>query len=71
MGMVFGVALLELVTFGLRSSGAKLDFFQNPEVDFQVAITAIILLVVVGALAGLVPALKAARIMPIEAMRAD
>jgi len=71
VGMVLGVGLLELVAFGLRSSGAKLDFFQNPEVDFQVAITAIILLVVVGALAGLVPALKAARIMPIEAMRAD
>ncbi len=70
-GMVLGVALIELVSFGLRSSGAKLDFFQNPEVDFQIAITAIILLVVVGALAGLVPALKAARIMPIEAMRAD
>ncbi|RYY77268.1 MAG: ABC transporter permease [Gammaproteobacteria bacterium] len=70
-GMVLGVGLLELVAFGLRKSGAKLDFFQNPEVDFQVAITAIILLVVVGALAGLVPALKAARIMPIEAMRAD
>lgn len=71
VGMVLGVGLLELVAFGLRKSGAKLDFFQNPEVDFQVAITAIILLVVVGALAGLVPALKAARIMPIEAMRAD
>ncbi len=70
-GMVLGVALIELISFGLRSSGAKLDFFQNPEVDFQIAITAIILLVVVGALAGLVPALKAARIMPIEAMRAD
>jgi putative ABC transport system permease protein len=70
-GMVLGVALLELVSFGLRSSGAKLSFFQNPEVNFQVALTAIILLVVVGALAGLVPALKAARIMPIEAMRAD
>jgi putative ABC transport system permease protein len=70
-GMVLGVALLELIAFGLRESGAKLEFFQNPEVDFQVAITAIILLVVVGALAGLMPALKAARIMPIEAMRAD
>lgn len=70
-GLVLGVGLLELVSFGLRSAGANLPFFQNPEVDFQVAITAIVLLVVIGALAGLVPALKAARIMPIEAMRAE
>lgn len=70
-GLVLGVGLLELVSFGLRSVGANLPFFQNPEVNFHVAITAIILLVIVGALAGLVPALKAARIMPIEAMRAD
>ena len=70
-GLALGVGLLELVAFGLRSAGANLPFFQNPEVNFQVAITSIILLVVVGALAGLVPALKAARIAPIEAMRAD
>ncbi len=70
-GLVLGVGLLELIAFGLRSAGADLPFFQNPEVNFQVAITAIVLLVVIGALAGLVPALKAARIMPIEAMRAD
>lgn len=70
-GLVLGVGLLELISLGLRSAGADLPFFQNPEVNFQVAITAIILLVVVGALAGLIPALKAARIMPIEAMRAD
>lgn len=70
-GLALGVGLLELVSFGLRSAGANLPFFQNPEVNFQVAITSIILLVLVGALAGLVPALKAARIMPIEAMRAD
>lgn len=70
-GLALGVGLLELVSFALNSAGAKLPFFQNPEVNFQVAITAIILLVVAGALAGLMPALKAARIMPIEAMRAD
>lgn len=70
-GLVLGVGLLELVSFALRSAGANLPFFQNPEVNFQVAITAIVLLVIVGALAGLVPALKAARIMPIEAMRAE
>jgi putative ABC transport system permease protein len=70
-GMVLGVGLWELVSFALRTFEVKFDFFKNPEVDFQVAITSIILLVIVGALAGLVPALKAARIMPIEAMRAD
>lgn len=71
LGLILGVGLLELISFGLNSAGAKLPFFQNPEVDFKVAITAIILLVGVGALAGLMPALRAAKIMPIEAMRAD
>lgn len=70
-GLVMGVGLIELISFALNSVGAQLPFFKNPEVNFQVAITAMILLIVVGALAGLVPALRAAKIMPIEAMRAD
>ncbi len=70
LGLVFGVGLLELVAFGLRSSGAKLPYFLNPSVDFQVAVTAILLLVGVGILAGLMPALRAAKITPTEAMRA-
>ena len=70
-GMVMGVGLIELIAFALNSVGAQLPFFKNPEINFQVAITAIILLVVIGALAGLMPALRAAKIMPIEAMRAD
>jgi putative ABC transport system permease protein len=71
LGLVMGVGLLELVSMGLRSVGAKLPYFTNPEVDFQVAITAIVLLITVGAVAGLMPALRAARISPTEAMRAD
>jgi putative ABC transport system permease protein len=71
LGLVFGVGLLELVAFGLRSSGAKLPYFLNPSVDFQLAITAILLLVGVGVLAGLMPALRAAKITPTEAMKAE
>jgi putative ABC transport system permease protein len=71
VGLVVGVGLLELISFALRSTGAKMPYFMNPEVDFQVAITAIALLVAVGVLAGLMPALRAAKITPIEAMRSD
>jgi putative ABC transport system permease protein len=71
LGLVTGVGLLELISFGLRSAGANLPFFLNPEVNFQVAVTAIVLLVGVGVIAGLMPALRAAQITPIEAMRAE
>jgi putative ABC transport system permease protein len=71
LGLVVGVGLLELVAFGLRSSGAQLPYFMNPSVDFQLALTALALLVAVGVLAGLMPALHAAKITPTEAMRAE
>jgi putative ABC transport system permease protein len=71
IGLVCGVALLELVSWSLRSAGVTLPYFLNPEVDFGVAVTAIVLLVGVGVLAGLAPAVRAARITPIEAMRAE
>jgi putative ABC transport system permease protein len=71
VGLVLGVGLLELISFGLRSVGTKLPYFLNPEVNFQIAITALALLVGVGILAGLAPALRAAKITPTEAMRAQ
>ena len=70
-GLVIGVGLLELVAFALRSTGAKLPYFVNPGVDFKLAITALLLLVGVGVLAGLMPALRAARITPTEAMKSE
>jgi putative ABC transport system permease protein len=71
VGLVFGVGLLELIAFGIRKSGAQMPYFMNPEVNFQVAMTAIALLVGVGIVAGLMPALRAAKITPTEAMRAE
>ncbi len=65
IGLVLGVGLLELVKSNMPPS----DFFLNPEANFMIAIGATLLLVIAGALAGLVPARKAAAIRPIEALR--
>jgi len=45
------------------------DFFRNPEVDLKIAISATMLLVVAGTLAGLIPALRAAKIKPVDALK--
>jgi putative ABC transport system permease protein len=43
--------------------------FRNPEVNIGIALQALVLLVITGTLAGLIPARHAARIRPIEALR--
>ena len=70
-GLVLGVALVELMAYGIQVSGAEMEFFKRPEVNFSVAVTALTLLVAVGALAGFMPAMRAAKIPPVEAMRAE
>jgi len=64
IGLVLGVGLLELV-----SPFIKTQFFRNPEANLNIAISATILLVIAGAVAGFVPARKAASIKPVEALR--
>jgi putative ABC transport system permease protein len=71
LGLVFGVGLIELIAFAMRKAGVQGGYFVDPEVDFSVAITAIALLIGVGLLAGLMPALRAAKITPTEAMKAE
>ena len=68
-GLVFGVAVVEGINYLLESSGAENEMFQRPEVDFNIAVTALIVLIVSGALAGLIPAQRAIRIRPIDALR--
>jgi putative ABC transport system permease protein len=71
MGMLVGIGLLDGLRFLIDSTGAQLPYFTRPEVNVGVAISATLILVLAGALAGMVPAIQAARIKPIEALRAD
>lgn len=71
VGLVLGVGLLEGINALLTSANANMAYFKRPEVDFQIAITSIVILVSVGMLAGFAPAWRAARISPVEAMRSE
>ncbi|MGB0930071.1 MAG: ABC transporter permease [Chitinophagales bacterium] len=71
MGLVMGVLVVEglntlLVNFNLES-----EFFANPEIDFNAAFWAIVVLLISGTLAGLVPGLKAAKVDPVVALRSE
>lgn len=69
IGLVFGVAIIEGVNYMLIQSGASTGMFSNPSVDFGVAVKALLILIVSGAVAGLIPARRAVSIKPIDALR--
>jgi putative ABC transport system permease protein len=71
LGLTLGIGLVEFANHLMLTMNIDPAYFSRPEVGANVAIAATALLVIVGAIAGLVPALKAARITPIEAMRAE
>jgi putative ABC transport system permease protein len=65
IGLVLGVGLLELISKNMPPS----EFFRNPEANFSVAVMATIMLILAGAIAGFFPAMKAAGVNPVEALR--
>ena len=68
-GVVAGV-------FALEAAGKAVSHLQGaplsqPEVSLQVALIAVLVLIVAGVVAGIVPARHAARVHPVEALRAE
>jgi len=68
-GLVIGVLILEGIAKLLEAGGGKAGFFGKPEVDFATAFTALVVLVISGLLASLMPAAKAAGVNPIIALQ--
>lgn len=67
-GLVLGIGLLELLNSLLGESS---ETFVNPTVNLGTAVTALVILVISGAIAGLIPANKAVAVKPVEALRAE
>ncbi len=76
LGMGLGMLACEIMdkTLGSRTMDLGFDtikMMDSPTVGLDVAIEATLLLIVAGTLAGLIPAWKAAKVKPIEALRAE
>ncbi len=75
IGMVMGVGLTELVNIIMQQSAAQSDtgmsVFKDPTVQLSYVFISTAILIISGVIAGYMPARRAVRIKPIEAMREE
>lgn len=71
-GLVIGMGLLSAVSMVITNIAAQnprlVRIFYNPEADISVVVSALVVLIVAGLVAGYVPARRASAIKPIEAL---
>tara|TARA_R110000823_G_scaffold40258_1_gene107005 strand:- start:589 stop:1185 length:597 start_codon:yes stop_codon:yes gene_type:complete len=63
IGLAIATGLLAIIGPNIKSGA-----FANPSVSMSIVVTATIILIVAGVLAGLIPAMKAAKVKPIVAL---
>ncbi|MDO5664055.1 MAG: ABC transporter permease [Bacteroidia bacterium] len=80
IGMILGIGLTELMNVVMEQSGngvqgsdgeMQMTIFKNPTINTGYAIFATVVLIISGVIAGYLPARKAVKIKPIEAMRQE
>jgi putative ABC transport system permease protein len=77
IGMISGIGISEAINYAMEnmqaeSNGEKtFTLFRNPTVNLSISISATIVLIVAGVIAGYFPARKAIKITAIEAMREE
>ena len=76
IGMLLGMAACEILNMTVGKSrveifGESMKLLDNPTVSVGTAVGATVVLIVAGTIAGIFPARQAAKVKPIEALRAD
>lgn len=67
-GLMFGVGILSFVGLALKNGDG---FFKDPQISFGVAMASLVIIILIGILAGYLPARKAMNIKAIEAIRQE
>ena len=70
IGLIVGTFIISVVNVLSQGMGDD-QMFQNPEVNLSISVTAFVVLVISGLIAGLLPSMHAAKINPVEALRSD
>ena len=71
-GGLLGLAVASLLVIGIDSVPSEnpaLEYIMNPKLSLPIASTCVGLLMVIGLVAGILPARKAARLDPVESLR--
>ncbi|MCB0641151.1 MAG: ABC transporter permease [Phaeodactylibacter sp.] len=69
LGLIIGCGLVEAIRSIMASQNIESDFFYNPQINFGTAAVAILVLLLSGTLAGLIPGIRAANVEPVTALR--
>ena len=69
LGIVVGTFMIWAINTIMTLNNVETDNFYNPQVNFYVGAVALIVLVLAGTLAGLVPALQASKVNPVVALK--
>lgn len=69
LGLLMGFGLINGLAYLQEAQGIDLDYFYNPSVDFGAVVIALLVLIISGALSGLIPAIQAVKVNPVVAMK--
>ena len=69
-GVAGAAGLIWLMNYALDQSG-PVENFANPSVNIRIVLIALLILIIAGILAGLIPAMKATKMKPVDALRIE
>ena len=69
IGLLLGIAMIEILRKILAVVGDNMSLISRPEINLQAAAIALLVIIIGGVIAGILPARKAALISPMEAIR--